>query len=251
MRMSGKAISTLITICCVMVNVAALAQEPSPPSVSILESRFSTTTPVVGESFTYFLKFDAPSDLPVHPVDRFSTHGMQVLERRQLDPQQFEGRTIQQYEYTLRAQQAGDLQFRPATIHAPGPRQDSLLASADPVQLTVLPVVDVRVETNSPVMLDEPVELQIVVTKRKPVTITSLPQNLEADLQPLAKPQPDEHDGSVPDTPTEPPAPTPVPPPLRFEQDQAQTISPQQQDEQIIERYAYTLSTTPKQAGEY
>ena len=51
------------------------AQEEQPtPDVAILESRFSTTTPVVGDSFKYFLKFDYFLHLKVQAIEHFSEH---------------------------------------------------------------------------------------------------------------------------------------------------------------------------------
>ncbi len=239
------------------VNVG-LAQETSPQTevhpnkenVSILESRFSTATPVIGDSFKYFFKFDHLESLNVHPVEQFSENGLSIIDRKQLAPQEFEGRIIEQYEYTLRAEKEGQYQFSPVAIHHAGPLKNPAAALSDPVQLTILSVVDVQVVTNSPIMINELLELRLSITKRKPLTIISMPPELEAALQIPEKPESEEQELPT-QTPIAAQTATPQPAVLRFALDQSQNIVPQQTDGQTVEEYRYILSTDPGQAGEY
>ncbi len=215
-----------------------LLQQEAPPApkgdVEILESRFTTTSPIVGDRFTYFFKFDHIRNLRVHPVEQLSEQGFVILEEQRLDPQEFDGRLIQQYKYTVQALQAGESQFSPASIYFDGPHNNPIAAVAEPVQLTVSSIVDVQVVSNSPVMLGESLELRLSVTKRKPVTISAMPQELHAELQisePVEAPETEQGTGEADVTPT----PTPQPAALEFVLDQSQNIVPQQVDGQTIE----------------
>lgn len=223
---------------------------PQQENVSILESKFSTTTPVIGDSFTYSLKFDHIENLNVYPVEHFVENGLSIIERKSLTPQEFEGRIIEQYEYTLRAEKEGQYQFSPVAIHHAGPLKNSVAALTDPIQLTVLSVVDVQVVTNSPIMIDEPLNLSLSITKRQPVTITSMPPELNARLQIPEKPEPEEQE-TTEDSQAGTPTPTAQPAVLRFTLDQSQNVVPQQADGQTIEQYQYIFSAAPEQAGEY
>jgi hypothetical protein len=239
-------ITTLFTLIFVTAS-SGFAQEKPVPEVSILESRFSTTEPIVSETFQYFLKFDHKADVNIHLVEHFSDNGFIVVEQKPLEPQTFQGRIIQQHEYTLRAEQTGQYVFIPVSIHYVGPLKNSLAAQPEPTQVTVLPIVDVQVVTNSPIMLNESLELSLSVTTRKPVTITSMPDTIEATLQVPA--QPDTGGQEEASSPT--PSPIPEPPGLRFELDRSQRITPQQTDGQIVEQYRYTVVVPPEQIGEY
>ena len=238
----------LIFIIAAFVLPGFAQEEQLTPDVAILESRFSTTTPVIGDSFKYFLKFEYLKHLKVQPIEHFSEHGFSIIELQQLEAQEFDGRIIQQYTYTLEAQQTGEYQFSPVSLNLTGPRQNPIATLADPVQLTITSIVDVHVMTNSPVMLDQPLELSLAVTKRKPVSITSMPHELEA-IGSTPKPfelleQTATIDASAV-TPTSPPV------PLHFVLDQSQNITPQQVDGAMVEHYQYILSAQPEQAGEY
>ena len=228
-------------------GIPGWAQEQPPADVSILESRFSTMEPVVGEMFRYFLKFDVQEGTSVSPVEHFSENGLTIIETKRRDTQIFEGRLIHQYEYVLVAQEAGERQFIPVSIQYAGPLQNPVAAQPEPVQIAVTPVVDVQVVTNSPVMLNEPLELNLAITKRKPVTITAMPHTFEATIQVPPSTETNEQEAETPDQ-----IPTPPPAPLRFELDQSQTIASQQTERgETIERYAYTLTSLPEQPGEY
>ena len=241
-----------------LLSLPAFAQEepqesPSAPQdVTILESRFSTTTPVVGESFQYSLKFDYLEGLSVEPEEQFDGQGITIIERRELDPQEFEGRTIEQYEYSLKASEPGQFQFSPVSINYSGPRMNPVAAIADPVQLSVSAVLDLRVVTNSPVMLGESLELSLEVIKRKPVTISAMPPELKA-VVPKAKPfDLLEQQATAPKDEDNPAStPTPEPDPLVFTLDQSQEITPQQVEGGTSEQYRYLTVDQPDQAGEY
>ena len=241
-----------------LLSLSALGQgetqeSPAPlQNVTILESHFSTTTPVVGDAFQYSLKFDYVSELKVEPEEHFAEHGITILERRGLDTQKFQGRTIEQYEYTLKAGQPGQFQFSPVSINYRGPRLNPVAAVADPVQLSVSAILDIQVVNNSPLMLGEPLELSVAVIKRKPVTISAMPQELEAGVP---KPKPFEmleHNatGEKAEAPPES-TPTPAPVPLKFTLDQSQDIVPQQVEGGTREVYRYLIAAQPEQAGEY
>lgn len=250
--MFNKHTSTIITIFTVMlfisvVPVCAQAQELQS-EVSILESRFSTTTPVIGDTFTYSLKFDHVESLNVYPVEHFSENGLSFVERKQLDPQKFQGRRIQQYEYTLRAEKEGQYQFSPVSINLVGPLKNPIVALADPVQLSVLSIVDIQIVTNSPIMLDEPLEFSLSIAKRKPVTLTAMPHTFEATLQIPEEPESKEQEST---TDSQSASSTPQLSVLQFALDQSQNVVPQQTDGQTVEQYHYILSAPPNQAGEY
>ena len=100
-------------------------------NVSILESRFLTTQPIVGEAFKYFLKFDYKDDLRVYPVEYFTENGMTIVEQKRLEPQKFEGRVIEQYEYTLSVQEEGEHRFIPVSIHYVGHLKNPLATQAE------------------------------------------------------------------------------------------------------------------------
>ncbi|GAK57267.1 hypothetical protein U27_04232 [Candidatus Vecturithrix granuli] len=257
----------------ILSSVAGFAQESSVNSeVVVLESRFSTTTPIVGDSLKYSLKFDHLPAIQVQPVEYFTENGMTVLERKQLQPQTFQGRVIEQYEYTLHADRAGEYHISPITIEYVGPRQNPVAAVVEPVQLNILPVIEIQVMTNSPIMLGEPLELSLAVIKRKPATISALPHELEAALQASAEPTPDpsQANSGLTGKPTPGPSqegkaePTPGPSQadsgltgktevaLRFTLDESQTITPQpQQDGSTVEQYNFLLAAPPERAGEY
>jgi len=225
------------------------AQEQAATDVSILDSRFLTTEPTVGEAFKYFLKFDYQEGVNVHPVEHFTENGMTVIEQKRLEPHKFQGRVIEQYEYTLSSQQEGERRFIPVSIHCVGPLENPVVVQAEPAQITVLPTVDVQVVTNSPIMLNESLELNLSVTKRKPVTITSMPSTIGA---PFLVPTPDSAGQGEPDSQTSTlPSPPPPPPPLRFELDQSQKITPQQMNAHAVEQYKYNILVSPEKAGEY
>lgn len=234
-------------------------------NISILESRFLTTQPIVGEAFQYFLKFDYKEDLRVYPVEHFTENGITIIEQKCLEPQKFQGRVIEQYEYTLSAQQEGEHRFIPISIQYVGPLKNPLAAQTELAQIVVLAIVEVQVVTNSPLMLNEVLELKLSVAKRKPVTITSMPHTLEAPFQ---VPTPDMNAGKMPpsntlrtgvpsgseepgDSSSQIPTLPPPPPPLRFELDQSQNITPQQTDEYTTEQYTYNTVVSPEKAGEY
>ncbi|GAK49351.1 hypothetical protein U14_00573 [Candidatus Moduliflexus flocculans] len=228
----------------------AYSQETAASDVSLLESRFSTTTPLVGESFKYFLKFDHLKAAAVRPELHFAEHGIEILETQQTPPQEFQGRVIEQYEYTLNAAKPGQLQFSPATLMFTGPRVNPVAAVADPAQLDVSSVVDVQVKTNSPLTIGDPLELSLIVTKRKPVTIAAMPNKLIATQQfpPVAEKTP------LPETTAQPattPTAAPQPAALTFTLDQSQQIAPQQTEQGAVETYRYLLAAQPTQAGEY
>ena len=243
-------ISTLLYVIWVF-PVFAQEEQQAPSDASILESRCTTTDPVVGNSFQYFLKFDYKKDLNVHPVEHFSENGIRILDMQRQEPQEFEGRIIQQYEYTLRAGQKGTYQFSPVSIAFSGPRQHPVAALADPIQLTVSAVVDVRIVTNSPLMLGETLELSISITKNEPVAITAMPHELEAVLHVSATPEAENQDPSSEESLTATPEPTPQPAVLRFTLDQSQNIVPQQAEGKTVEQYKFLLAAAPEQAGEY
>lgn len=182
------------------------------------------------------------------PVEHFAENGITIIETKRLDPQTFEGRVIHQYEYALVAQEAGERQFIPVSIQYAGPLQNPVAAQPEPVQVIVVPIVDVQVVTNnSPLMLNEPLELSLAITKRKPVTITAMPHTFEASIQVSTPPETDDQQAETPEQ-----IPTPPLAPLRFELDQSQTVTPQQTERgETIEQYAYTLTAPPEQPGEY
>ena len=257
--MANKYILKIIVFVIISVTFAlpGFAQEQAATDVSILESRFLTTEPTVGEAFKYFLKFDYKEEIQVHPVEHFAENGMNIVEQKRLEPQEFQGRVIEQYEYTLSAQQEGERQFIPVSIQYVGPRQNPVAAQTEPVQLTILPIVEVQIVANSPLILNEALELTLSITKRKPVTITSMPYTLEAPFQVSI---PDMNAGKMPALPesgdqgessSQISTPPPPPPPLRFELDQSQNIPPQQTDGYTIEQYTYNTVVPPKKAGEY
>ena len=97
--MIPKLILRIITIFTGIFTVAlsGFAQEQAPTDVSILESRFVTTQPIVGETFKYFLKFDYKEDLSVYPVEHFTENGITIIEQKRLEPQEFQGKVIEQY----------------------------------------------------------------------------------------------------------------------------------------------------------
>jgi len=247
----NKYIFTLLITCTIIFTALTFwgtAQEQTAPEVSVLESRFPTTEPIIGETFTYFLKFDYKDGVNVSPVAHFAENGFILVEQKSLEPQKFQGRVIQQYEYTLSAQLEGKHQFSPVSLNYAGPRQNPVAAQAEQVQLTVSPIVEVQVVTNSPIVLNETLELSLAVTKRKPVTITTTPPALEAVLLVSAQVEKSAPQESSPQTPTPPPQ----PPSLRFELDQLQRVVPQQAAEgKTVEQYKYKLVVPPKQAGEY
>ena len=110
--MVHKYILTFLMIFTILVAPLTLfggAQEQTAPEVAILESRFSTTEPIIGETLTYFLKFNYKDGVNVSPVEHFAENGFTVIEKKSLEPQKFQGRVIQQYDYTLRAEQEGGL----------------------------------------------------------------------------------------------------------------------------------------------
>jgi hypothetical protein len=233
------------------------AQEQAATDVSILESRFLTMEPTVGEAFKYFLKFDYKEEVQLYPVEHFTENGITIIEQKRLEPQEFQGRVIEQYEYTLSAQQEGERQFIPVSIQYVGPRKNPMAAQTEPVQLTILPIVEVQIVANSPLMLNEALELKLSITKRKPVTITSMPYTLEAPFQ---VPVPDMNTGKMPapsrsgdqeESNSQIPTPPPPPPPLQFDLDQSQDITPQQTDGYTIEQYPYNTVVPPEKAGEY
>ncbi len=246
----------LLVLLCAALHVILSArltrsQETSlPPDVSILESRFSTTTPLVGESFRYFFKFDHLKAASVRPETHFAEQGIEILETQQTPQQEFQGRVIEQYEYTLNAAKSGQLQFSPATLTFTGPRANPVAAVADPAQLDIASVVDVQVKTNSPLTIGDPLELSLVVTKRKPVTISAMPNELTAtqQLPPVAEATPSQEATAQPNA-----TPTTVPQPvaLMFTLDQSQQIAPQQTEQGTVETYRYLLAAQPTQAGEY
>lgn len=218
------------------------AQELTP-KVSILESSLSTIAPVEGELFRYFLKFDYVEDVTVYPVEHFADQGFTVIETRSMEPQVFEGRVIQQYEYTLTAP-AGEYDFSPISLQYPGPLKNPLAAQTEPLQITVLPVVEVAIESNSPIMLNDPLTVNVVITKRKPVTITALPHGFQADFQLPPEAAGDEVSGT--------PTPTPPPPPsLKFALGESPQITSQEVDGQTIDTYTYDTLVAPQQAGVY
>ena len=254
----------------ILFSVSGFAQEPSTNfDVAILESRFSTISPVVGDTVKYFLKFDHVPGVQVQPMEYFTENGLKVLERKQLAAQEFQGRIIEQYEYTLQAETPGEYHLSPVTIEYQGPRQNPVAAVVEPVQLNILPVVEVQVVTNSPLMLGESLELSLSVTKRKPVTISALPDELEAEFQEerptsapsqkgKAEPTPDPSlrqaqgtdSESVESQDTGQEGKADVS--LRFTLDQTQNIAPQQQqDGATVEQYRYLLAAPPERAGEY
>ncbi len=226
------------------------AEPTVKPDVDILESRFSTTTPVVGDTLTYFLKFDSVKGLRVHPVEQFSEQGLTVVEKQHLAPQEFKGRMIQQYQYTLRPDQPGTFQFSPASIQFDGPHVNPIAAVADPAQLTVSSIVDVQVVSNSPVMLGEALELRLKVVKRKPVTMSAMPQTLSAVFH-ASEPDKTSETDQTTDKSDVPPTPTPQPASLEFVLDQSQQVTPQQIEGQTVEEYQYLVSAQPTVAGEY
>ncbi|PID58600.1 hypothetical protein CSB45_03385 [candidate division KSB3 bacterium] len=231
---------------------ASAESPPADQNVTILESRFSTTTPVVGDSFQYSLKFDYRKGLRVDPEEHFDEQNVTILERRERDAQEFEGRIIEQYEYRLKASTPGQFQFSPVSINYSGPRVNSTAAVADPVQLSVSAVLELRVLTNSPLMLGEALELSLEVIKRKPVMISAMPQELKAAV-PKLKPFELLEQQALKKAESEDPGntPTPAPEPLLFTLDQSQEIASQQVDGGTIEHYRYHPSTQAVQAGEY
>ena len=110
------------TVMLLNAGVAHSQDLPAPPDASILESRFSTNAPLVGESFKYFLKFDHLKAAVVRPELHVAEHGIEIIETQQTPPQEFQGRVIEQFEYTLKAVKPGQLQFSPATLMFTGPR---------------------------------------------------------------------------------------------------------------------------------
>ncbi|MCP4405116.1 MAG: hypothetical protein GY801_48420 [bacterium] len=224
----------------------------APQDVTILESRFSNTSPVVGDAFQYSLKFDYVGGLNVQAEEHFAEQGLTIIERRELDAQEFEGRIIEQYEYTLKADRSGQFEFSPVSIDYSGPRMDPVAAVADPVQLSVSAVLDVQVVSNSPLMLGEPLELSLAAIKRKPVTISVMPPELKAGV-PKAKPFELLEQQAVAEANAEKPesSPTPTLEPLIFTLDQSQEIVPQQVEGGTSEQYHYLIIAQAKQAGEY
>lgn len=110
------------------------------------------------------------------------------------------------------------------------------------------PVVEAQVITNSPVMLSEPLQFQVIVTHQQPLTITALPPLIEAVQQTPAS------DDAAEAEPAEDATPTPEPEPavLRFELDQARQVAPRQTEEgQIVEPYHYRLVARPERVGAY
>ena len=252
MRMMTKQANyaVLFVIFSVMLLKAGVAysqETPAPPDASILESRFSTNAPLIGESFKYFLKFDHLKAAVVRPELHVAEHSIEIIETQQTPSQEFQGRVIEQYEYALKAAKPGQLQFSPATLIFTGPRVNPV---ADSAQLDVASVVDVQVKTNSPLTIGDALELSLVVTKRKPVTIAAMPNELTAtqQLPPVVEATP------VQET-TVPPATTPTvapqPAALTFTLDQSQQIAPQQTEQGAVETYRYLLAAQPTQAGEY
>lgn len=229
-----------------LFSINGFAQESAArPDVAVLESRFSTNSPIVGDTVTYFLKFDHVPGVQVRPVEYFADNGMTVLERKQLAPQEFQGRIIEQYEYTLQAEAPGEYHISPVTIEYSGPRQNPVATGVEPVQLNILPVVEVQVVTNSPLMLGESLELSLAVTKRKPVTISALPHELEAVLQVSEEPTPipSQADSGLAGNSEAV---------LRFTLDESQNITPQQQQDGLTnEHYQFLLAVPPEHAGEY
>jgi len=220
-----------------------IAQEPLPPKVSVLESRVSNTTPIEGERFRYFLKFDYAEDSMIYPVNHFADHGVTVVETRSMEPQVFEGRVIQQYEYTLTGP-AGEYDFSPILLQFPGPVKNPIAAQVDPLQFAILPTVEVAIESNSPIMLNDPLTVRVVITKRKPVTITALPHEFQADFQIPAPSEQPETETS--DTPTLPP-----PPSLQFKLGDSPQITSQEVDGHTVDTYTYDTLVAPVQAGVY
>jgi hypothetical protein len=152
------------------------------------------------------------------------------------------------------ASQEGERRFVPVSLNYAGPRQNLVAVQTEPVQITVSPIVDVQVVTNSPITLNESLALSLSVTKRKPVTITSIPSTLEAVLQASGQPDTSAQAGKMPALPENSQTPTPPPKPqtLRFELDQSQNVVPQQTaDGHTVEQYPYKIAVPPVQAGEY
>ena len=244
---------TILLIVCftILFDAGFVHSQETPASdVSILESRFSTTTPLVGEAFKYFLKFDHLKAAAVRPELHVVEQGIEIIETQQTPPQEFQGRIIEQYEYTLKAAKPVQLQFSPATLMFTGPRANPVAAVADPAQLDVTSVVDVQVKTNSPLTVGDPLELSVIVTKRKPVTIAVMPNELTATQQrsPVAEATPAREATAQPNaTPTA----APQPAALTFTLDQSQQIAPQQTEQGAVETYRYLLAAQPTQAGEY
>ncbi len=106
------------------------------------------------------------------------------------------------------------------------------------------PIIAAQAKTNSPLTLGEPVELSLIITKHRPVTISAMPTELQAapQIPPAPSPQP---------TPSAAVSPTPTPAVLTFALDQSQPITPQQTDQGAVETYRYLLAAPPQQAGEY
>jgi hypothetical protein len=234
-------VASIASLC--LFSSGSLAQDAAQPEAAILESRVSTAAPVEGDIFHYFLKFDYAEAAPVYPAHHFETHGFTVIETRALEPQIFAGRVIRQYDYTLQAP-AGAYTFSPVTLQSPGPVANAVEVLADPLHVTVLPAVDVRIESSSPMMLGDPLTVKVIVTKRKPVTITALPPELQADFRRLPSPAPE-------DETMTPAPPTPAPPPLRFELGDAPDITSDAVDGYTRDSYTFTTLTAPPQPGMY
>ncbi len=223
-----------------------IAQESAPPKATILESRVSTTTPVEGETLRYFLKFDYAEDSMVYPVHHFDDYGFTVIETRSLEPQVFTGRVIQQYEYTLTAPGVGEFDFSPVTLQYPGPVNNPVAVEADPIQVTVVPVVDVTIQSNSPIMLHDQLTVQVVITQRQPVTITALPHEFQAEFQIATPPTTVETDALG--TPTPPPLP---PPALQFKLGDSPDITSEEVEGRTIDSYTFDTLVEPRQPGVY
>lgn len=244
--------AVVFVIFAVMLLNAGVAhsQETPAPDASILESRFSTNAPLIGEAFKYFLKFDHLKAAAVRPELHLAEHGIEIIETQQMPPQEFQGRVIEQFEYALKAAKPGKLQFSPATLMFAGPRVNLVAAVADPAQLDVTSVVDVQVKTNSPLTVGDPLELSVIVTKRKPVMIAVMPNELTATQQrsPVAEATPAREATALPETT---PTAAPQPAALTFTLDHSQQIAPQQTEQGAVETYRYLLAAQPTQAGEY
>ncbi len=150
--------------------------------------------------------------------------------------------------------QDGQFECSSVSIMLTGALNTPVAAAAAPAQRSPRSPVDIQLLSNSPIFLDESLEVQLAVTKRQPATLTDIPPTFTAVFQKAESPQPAVTTGqqASDDQPPVSSTPTPEPSDLELTLDQSQQILPQQTDDgQIVERYRYLLSNPPEQAGEY
>lgn len=242
----GDVVKALCILCLSWLRVWGVAAEPAASPASILESRISTSTVVEGESFRYSLKFDYADEVPVYPVQHFTEQGFTILETRKLKPQRFAGRVIQQREYTVTAP-VGAYSFSPITLRAAGPRINPLAVPVDPIQVTVVPAVEVAITSNSPILLGEPLTATVIVTRRGTGDVTAFPHEFQAEFQPPAPSDAAEpEDGVI--TPTPPLSP---PPALAFALGDPPEMASEEVEGQTIDAYTFETLVEPQQPGVY